>query len=218
MNSGGLDHNHHNQAAGSPTMGRRVHFASNDQAAKKAGLHVPDASSFDDQRRGLRDTSLPPADSWYTPKELKAMRRDISSYLVAEKKGKQPQQQTPSLDANENCMRGLELFASGVRRELQKHYAKSIIEAQRRIKASNNRRKREEDSILLQQVAEKYSQYARERAVQAAARDEVDCRRLHDEGCEPACKSRKLSPQQIQTTAPSHSPVAATFRTPGEGP
>ena len=104
-------------------------------------------------------------------------------------------------------MRGLELYESNVRRELQKHYARSIIEAQRRIKARSKRKhEADEDSVLLQRVAEKYSQYARDRAFQIAARDEMDSRRVHEEAqpqlqVEP--KAQLRMPPLIENHPPS---------------
>lgn len=173
-------------------MDKRVRFAANL------------ANKYEDKSTEKNATSS----NWYTSKEIRAFRRDISASLKADKEGnKRP---SPSnLDSDITCMRGLELYASNVRRALQKHYSQSIIEAQRRIKLA--KRKREEDSVLLQRLAEKFSQYAKDRAQEVAARDEVDSRRLHEEGIgnEPLAKK-----QSCQHTKPRAQP----FQEPSKPP
>ena len=156
------------------TMKKRVHFATNLAAVPQQEEQAP-------VERGV---TLPfPSSRWYTSKELRGFRNEIHSSIDAEKTGNSQ----AGADPSNHCMRGLEIFASNVRRDLQKHYAKSVIEAQRRIKAVKKRKRKrseidgEDESVLLQRVATKYSQYARDRAFQIAARDEADSRRLYEE-------------------------------------
>lgn len=174
-------------------MNKRVHFA---ESIANEGGDVP---------MNRTEASLETSSGWYSTQELRAFRREISASLDADKV-ENTQQTLSKLCPNERCMRGLEIYASKVRRDLQKHYARSIIEAQRRIKARTKRKRSEaEDSVLLQQVAEKYSQYARDRAYQIAKRDEVDSHRVHEEAPLPQCtrdsgipSTKKPCPSQTQ--------------------
>jgi hypothetical protein len=120
---------------------------------------------------------------WYTSKELGVIRNDIQRVVDAEKNRKPCSNNTQDEGI---CLRGLEIFLSNVRKDLQKHFARSILEAQRRIKMAKVAvadvdvvEGREDDDVLLRNVAEKYSQYARDRAYQIAVKDRDECRSLN---------------------------------------
>ncbi|CAB9509351.1 expressed unknown protein [Seminavis robusta] len=113
---------------------------------------------------------------WYTSKELRAIRKGIHALVDSEKDRK-------GCQSSQHETRGLEIFLSKVRKDLQRHYARTVLEAQRRIKQTRRLRvdlaDTRDDDVMLRGVAEKYSEYARDRAHQIALRDQDDSRRLN---------------------------------------
>ena len=152
-------------------MAKRVQFAS---ALSEVIQHCKgDGGLIPSNARSALQLSA--SSGWYTSKELRAIRRDIQAVVESEreKNANQGKQET----------RGLEIFLSKVRKELQKHYARTVLEAQRRIRHRKRQRtdvvEAQDDDALLRSVAEKYSEYARERAHQIAVRDQDDCRQIN---------------------------------------
>ena len=150
---------------------RHVHFSS----LLAEQCHSQPRSFSADAESGTADASL--ASSWYSQKELKHFRLEIMK-IVASATGS-------TAGTLSHDTRGLEMFMSRTRKELQSHFVRTIIETQRRIKRHQRKRERSKDgksipeeevSLMIQKTAVTYSQYARDRAHQVAIQDAIDSR------------------------------------------
>jgi hypothetical protein len=176
---------------------------------------------------------------WYSSKELRAIHIGIQSLVISSKPvwGTQGRvsrksriaESSPAIIEEDNCLRGLEYFQSNARRELRKQFVSGVIETQRilrHMKRSQGEVNGQDPATLLQEVAEKYSQYARDRAHAIAVHDARDARSVHDEDVQsiepPAAKKLKLCPAQseqllvarfIRQVTPDEAPEPRELRT-----
>ena len=161
------------------------------------------------------DVDSPVLSSWYTQKELRDFRMEIKELIDAHNEANGPVAARLSKNT-----RGLEIFLSRTRRELQKHFVRTIVETQRRIKKRKQKQQQKtngksppegEDAVLLQTLAAKYSQYARDRASEVALRDEIESRLFHKE--EPLPPKKPSAPKRRLSTSlpPSILPSMAVY-------
>lgn len=150
-------------------------------------------------------SSLP--SSWYSQKELKGFRLDVKALVDAHNEANGPAAERLNQET-----RGLEMFMSRTRKDLQRHFIRTILETQRRIKKHQRKHKHtkqgksipaEEGSLMLQKTAAKYSEYARVRAKEVATRDALESRLYQQEGALPPKKRstpRRRPSQSLQTS------------------
>ena len=186
---------------------RRVQFSSCLVQKERRSQQRFQPLSVETRSIGSNDfgSSLP--STWYSQKELKGFRLEVKALVDAHN-----EVNGPAGERRNHNIRGLEMFMSRTRKELQRHFIRTILETQRRIKKHQRKQKHvkhrksipeEEGSLMLQKTAAKYSEYARDRAKEVASRDAIDSRLYQQEGAllpkKRSTPKRKPS-QSLQTS------------------
>jgi len=182
---------------------------------------LEEVESFYQQDQQLKWTNVAngqdPSARWYTPLELRSIRRDLHDVLFGNNAGQVPHPNPPQDDS----MRGLEIFQSKTRRELQRYFIRTVLDYQNVIKQQKQEGCTsgcEDDSLLLQQASEQFSQYAKDMAIREAIRDAEDSVRINQDATKKSALIGKqrvsISPIRRVRTGSSNNPALRGGRMP----